>query len=64
MKRAIKKYVENPLASMVFSGDIIEGDVVYVNQNKSEDDLLTFRIKPRKIEKFGGSKNGSDVREM
>lgn len=45
MKRALKDYIECPLAEKIFSGDIEGGDVVYCSVSK-ENDLL--QLKPKR----------------
>ena len=45
-RRAIERYVENPLSNKVLSGDFSDGDTVVVDL---EDDHLTFNIKMAKV---------------
>jgi len=44
MRRAIKKYIECPFAEKVFSGEIEEGDIVYVNWSKADKEI-SFNVK-------------------
>jgi len=49
MRRAIKKFIECPFAEKVFSGEIDQGDIVYINWNKADKDI-SFNVKKKNKE--------------
>lgn len=50
LRRAIQKYVEDPMAELILQRDLGEGDKIVVDQKEEQEDELTFRT-----EKGGGS---------
>ncbi len=59
LKRAIQKYVEDPLAEEMIQGDLSEGDEIEINFDKAEDKIKVNIQKPRgrKSKKDDGNKN-------
>lgn len=55
MGRAIKTYIETPLAKKIFSNEIKEGDIVYISHDKAND-ALTLKTKNQMEEE-----NGTDI---
>jgi len=57
LKRAIQKYLEDPMAEVMIKSVLEEGDYVSVGYNKAKDEI---RIKIKKRKKTSGSKKTSD----
>jgi len=56
LKRAIQKYIEDPMAEVIIQADIREGDTISVGLNKNKE-KLTFRVqKHKQIEKESSKK--------
>ncbi len=47
LKRAIQKYIEDPLAEEMIQGDIAEGDEIEVDYNKEQDKIKVNIQKPK-----------------
>jgi len=51
LKRAIQKYIEDPLAEDIINANLKEGDRIKLGVNKSENALKVSIVKPRKMKK-------------
>ena len=51
LKRAIQKFVEDPLAEEIINSKLEEGDTIFVDYNKKEDDVTVKINKPSKSSK-------------
>lgn len=51
LKRAIQKYVEDPLAEQIINATIKEGDTIVLSLNEDKDGLDTSVEKPKKSKK-------------
>jgi len=47
MRRAVERYLEDPLAERLLKGEVSEGDTVSVTLAESSDDNLTFQVLER-----------------
>jgi ATP-dependent Clp protease ATP-binding subunit ClpC len=47
LKRAIQKYVEDPLAEEIIKNAPIEGDIIEVGFDKEKQDIIVSVIKPK-----------------
>ncbi len=47
LKRAIQKYLEDPMAEVLIKSDLREGDVIYVGLNSSKDEIKIKINKPK-----------------
>jgi len=59
MRRAVERYLEDPLAELLLKGDVKEGDVVHVSHRKNEDGLK-FTPKAPKAPKKTTTAGSSD----
>ncbi len=50
LKRAIQKYLEDPLAELIIDASIAQGDVIVVDLNDEKDDIVTKVIPPEPLE--------------
>jgi ATP-dependent Clp protease ATP-binding subunit ClpC len=57
LRRAIERHVENPLSTMVLSGEFKEGTTIMVDLEG--EDTLTFSVKPAEKEKVRAGSNKS-----
>ena len=46
MRRAVERYLEDPLAEALLRSDIKEGDIVKVSRKKGDEDLTFKPVKP------------------
>lgn len=60
LKRAIQKYVEDPLAEEILNEDFPEGSQIKIKMNKSRDGLAFGWTRPDKEEAKNSSENGAD----
>jgi ATP-dependent Clp protease ATP-binding subunit ClpC len=58
LKRAIQKYVEDPLADEIVNSNLTEGDEIQVDYNKKEDKIIVKVSKAKAVE--SKSKGGKD----
>jgi ATP-dependent Clp protease ATP-binding subunit ClpC len=47
LKRAIQKYIEDPMAEVIIKASVIEGDLISVTYNKKKDHL-TIKVEKAK----------------
>ncbi|GIV27877.1 MAG: ATP-dependent Clp protease ClpC [Bacteroidia bacterium] len=57
LKRAIQKYIEDPLAEEMIQGDLSEGDEIEIDYNKEEDKIKVNIQKPKKRTKKDDNTN-------
>ena len=51
LKRAIQKYLEDPIAEEILKGDVNEGDVLEIGYNKESDQIIVENKSPGKKKK-------------
>jgi ATP-dependent Clp protease ATP-binding subunit ClpC len=51
LKRAIQKYLEDPIAEEILKGDVSEGDVIEIDYNKESDQITVENRSPGKKKK-------------
>jgi ATP-dependent Clp protease ATP-binding subunit ClpC len=51
LKRAIQKYLEDPIAEEILKGDVSEGDVLEIDYNKENDQITVENRSPGKKKK-------------
>jgi len=51
LKRAIQKYLEDPIAEEILKGDVTEGDVLEIDYNKESDQITVENRSPGKKKK-------------
>jgi ATP-dependent Clp protease ATP-binding subunit ClpC len=51
LKRAIQKYLEDPIAEEILKGDVNEGDVLEIGYNKESDQIIVENRSPGKKKK-------------
>jgi ATP-dependent Clp protease ATP-binding subunit ClpC len=51
LKRAIQKYLEDPIAEEILKGDVNEGDVLEIDYNKESDQITVENRSPGKKKK-------------
>jgi ATP-dependent Clp protease ATP-binding subunit ClpC len=47
LKRAIQKYIEDPLSEEIIKGDVLEGDEIEIDYDKEEDKIKVNIQKPK-----------------
>ncbi|TDO22076.1 ATP-dependent Clp protease ATP-binding subunit [Pedobacter duraquae] len=51
LKRAIQKYLEDPIAEEILKGEIAEGDILEIDYNKENDQIVVVNKSPGKKKK-------------
>ena len=57
LKRAIQKYIEDPLAEDIINSNLKEGDTIKINLNKGETELIIKVVKGKKKKSEQAEKN-------
>jgi ATP-dependent Clp protease ATP-binding subunit ClpC len=61
MKRAIQKFIEDPLAEEIINANLVEGDTILLDHEEGKDELKVTIKKPKASKKSSGG--DSDKKE-
>ncbi len=56
LKRAIQKYIEDPLAEEIIKSNLSENDVIHIDYDAKKDEIKIKITKPRRVTKSDGRK--------